>query len=856
MMFSDIEGSTKLLQELGPRYREVLSDQRRIMRAAVAAHRGHEMGTEGDSFYVVFSSAVDAVRAAVQAQAELVRVATGADHLRVRIGLHTGEPDRHEDGYVGLDVHRAARVAAAANGGQIVLTAQTWALVRGKVAGTAKDLGRHRLKDISTPEHLLRLVPAGLEDEDRPLRTVGATASLPTPPNSLVAREGLVASVDTLLRHREVRLASLVGPGGVGKTRVAIAAAQRCADWVTDGVFFVGLADVRSNDDVWTAIADVTGAPATERSPADLLRWLRDRSVLLVLDNVEQLPQIHEVVSQLIAGTTEPEVLLTSRRPLHVLGERLIPVPPLDPDDAVELFVERLAAVRPGEPPDRAVVRELCARVDGMPLAIELLAARGQLLGPEAMLDRLTDGLDLRSRSMDRPDRQRSLRAVLDWSYRLLDPPTGTAFRQLGALAGTFGLADACAVLGVEEDDALEALLDLVEASLVMAVEAPGGAPEFRLLRVVGTYALRLLEQDEKELVAVRSRLAGWAHEWAQDVVTGLRSQAHLATRDRLGRRQELIRRVLEESLRPGSPDAVVGLELCADLTFYWYSCGYAAEGAKWLSRAQQASEGLEDVVVSKTLHGLAIILMQQGQVAEAETLLRRLLATWTALGEDDRSCITLNSLALARRMQGDMDEAGELFREAIQRARASESDKLQVNAMSNLALLELDRGSPSEALGLMRETLALDTRLGDPWGVFADHVNISTALLVLGDAAEAGRVLLQHGPGGLGLGDTDLSLEIVENLACVCAAEGLDENCARMIGAAAEGRRAAVLPRLGPDLERLETLLADSRARLGPRWEVLAAGGSDLGLEGAFEMGVRALAATDRVHGAGAPAR
>lgn len=386
MLFSDIEGSTKLLQQLGPRCRSVLSDQRRIIRAAVAAHGGHEMGTEGDSFYVVFASAADAVRAAVQAQRELVRVAAGGDHLRVRMGLHTGEPERHEDAYVGLDVHRAARVAAAANGGQVVLTAATWALVRGQVDAAAKDLGRHRLKDIDTPEHLFRLLAPGLDDEDRPVRTVGATASLPTPPNSLVAREDLVDTVDALLRRPDARLVTLLGPGGVGKTRVAIAVAERCAEWVAEGVFFVGLADVRSNDDVWTAIADVTGAPPADRSPADLLRWLRDRSLLLVLDNVEQLPDIHEVVSRLMAATTAPEILLTSRRPLHVLGERLVPVPPLETDDAVELFVQRLRAVRPGPDPDRAVVRELCDRVDGLPLAVELLAARGQLLGPEAML--------------------------------------------------------------------------------------------------------------------------------------------------------------------------------------------------------------------------------------------------------------------------------------------------------------------------------------------------------------------------------------------------------------------------------------------------------------------------------------
>lgn len=368
---------------------------------------------------------------------------------------------------------------------------------------------------------------------------------------------------------------------------------------------------------------------------------------------------------------------------------------------------------------------------------------------------------------------------------------------------------------------------------------------------MVGTYALQLLTEDRSELSAARARLAAWLHEWAQDVTTGLRSPAHLVTRDRLGRRQELVRRVLEETLRPGGPDVVQGLHLCADLAFYWYSCGYASEGATWLSRAVEASEGMDDDVVNRALHGLAIVLMQQGRVEEAERLLRRALGYWRARGEDERVSVSLNSLALARRVQDDLVEAETLFRQAIALARSAGQDRLQVNAMSNLALLELDLGHPVEALALFREVLALDTRLGDPWGVSADHVNISTALLVSGDAAAAGEVLLEHGAPGLALGDPDLSVEIVENLACVCSAAGLDEECARMIGAAALGRRAAVLPRVGPDVERLESLLADTRARLGRRWEELTGQGAALALEQAFTLGADALAATDRLRDA-----
>lgn len=843
MLFSDIEGSTTLLQRLGASYRDVLIEQRRVMRAAIEAHGGHEMGTEGDSFFVIFSSATAALRTAVKAQRGLARVSAGGERLRVRMGLHTGEPELHEGDYVGLDVHRAARVAAAANGGQIVLTSATWALAEGHVPGTVRDLGWHRLKDIQEPEHLLQLVVPDLVDEDRPVRTVGTPASLPRPGTSFVAREELVTRVDSMLREHSVRLLTLVGPGGVGKSRLALEVAERCAQWVRDGVFFVLLADVRTIDDAWSAIGATVGLPAVQREPDDLLRWLRERSLLLVLDNVEQLPDVHEVVGRLLDETLEVELLITSRRPVHVMAEQLVPVPPLEEQDAVELFRQRLAAVRPGEPGDPTVLRELVSLVEGIPLAIELLAARGQLLGPAAMLQRFRDGgLDLRSRATDVPERQRSLHAVLDWSYQLLSEPAATALRRLGALAGPFGLEEARAAIDQGEDDVVEALLDLTEASLLRAQEAPGGAPEFAMLRLVNRYALHRLADDPAELEATRTRVAHQVRDWAVTVTANLRTPRHLAARDQISRRQQLFRRVLEHALQPDSPDVVAGVELCAALSFYWYSGGYTAEGARWLSQAEQAWQDLDDPAVNRALHGLGILLMQQGKPAEAEALLRRALSAWRSADDPGRSAIELNSLALARRVQGDLDEAGELFREAIELAERAGSDQLQVNAKSNLALLELDRGAAGEALRLFRDVLELDTQLGDPWGVYADHVNIATSLLVAGDARQAAQVLREHGAGAMALEDTDLSLEVVENLAFVCVAVERDDVAARLLGATRSTRVTAGLPRVGPEAERMESLIAPARQRLGAGWDDAVAEGEPMSLDDAFTLGVNAL--------------
>ena len=331
MLFSDIEGSTALLRRLGDRYAAALSAQRALLRDAFRAYRGRELGTEGDSFFAVFESAGDAVRCCVTAQRALAgHDWPDGDGVRVRMGLHSGEPTRHEDGYIGMDVHRAARIAAAAHGGQVVMSDATRLLAASRLPAevSVRDLGLHRLKDIEEAEHIYQLVAPGLLDRFPPLKSLGAQTSLPAPLTPLVGRDGDLERVCAALTGPGVRLVTLTGTGGVGKTRLALAAAAALGQAFPHGVFFVALAAVRDAEVMWKTIAD--GLDVSDGPAADAVAgYLGDRRALLVLDNLEQLDGAADVVAELLAAAPGVVVLATSRRPLHLKGEHEQPVPPL-----------------------------------------------------------------------------------------------------------------------------------------------------------------------------------------------------------------------------------------------------------------------------------------------------------------------------------------------------------------------------------------------------------------------------------------------------------------------------------------------------------------------------------------------
>lgn len=861
MLFTDIEGSTRLLSRLGSRYGGVVSTQRAVVRDAVRRWGGVELGTEGDSFFVVFRSAVAGLSAARDIQRGLASTPwpDGVEVL-VRMGLHTGEPTPHEDSYMGMDVHRAARVAAGAHGGQVVLTEATLRLVEDSPPEdvTFVDLGHHRFKDLPQPEHVYEARVAGLEREHPSLKSLGAATSLPVPTTSLVGRRDEIALLTDLLGGEGTRLVTLTGSGGTGKTRLALAAAAAVEAMYPDGVFFVPLAPVRTADVMWTTMAAVLGVAGESKDPPTFLAHLAERRALLVLDNLEQLPHAAEVVARLLAGAPRTHVLATSRRPLHVAGEHEVPIEPLPvagpgrttgtarggisgaegtatdgtavdlaEGGAVELFVERARLVRPGftlTPENAEDVREICRSLDGLPLAIELVAARTKLLSPKALRARLDQALEISRPDVGLPARQQTLRSALDWSFELLPEDLRHSFRAFGVCEGEVDLATAEAV--VDAGDVLDQVAGLVDASLLTVREGADGEPRVRMLRTVALYARDQL-RGRGELDAARWRHASHFAARAEAANDRLRGPDHLAAKDHLEQDLPNLRAALRWTLvqPPASgagEDAAserlhLGLRLCEHLGWFWYGCGYQAEGRRWLQQALDVAGTTYSREVVVAVHGLAVLVLQQGDARRARDLLRLCLDYWRRVGDKVHISSQLNSLGIAYRSLGEEETARKSIEEAVALAREAGDPRREANAVSNLALLLLDAGEPDAAIEQLRRALVLDTELQDAWGQAADHVNLSGALLRAGRTQEAYDQLLECAHDAVGLGDVELTVDVLALLCVVHARRGETEVAARLLGTCERLREQAELPLTPPDAAWFESEIAPVRARVDP---------------------------------------
>ncbi len=571
-LFTDVEGSTRLLERLGDRYGAVRDGHDRILQSAIADNGGRVVDTAGDGLFAVFPSPRQAVSAAARAQRELA----GAHWpdgiaLRVRMGVHTGEGVVDGSGYVGLDVHRAARISAAGHGGQVLVSEATRALVADALpeGASLEDLGVHRLRDLTRSERLYQLTVDGLDHGFPPLRTEDARpGNLPTRLTGFVGRADQVGEVRELIR--ENRLVTLTGPGGTGKTRLALHVADGLAPSFADGAFFVDLSSVRDPALVPAAViaalslAEPSGRPATDV----LSTYLERRNLLLVLDNLEQVTDAGAFVEELLGSAPGVRVLGTSRVPMHLYGEQEYAVPPLtlpregqlDPDElgrseAVELFVQRASAVKAGfrlTEENAGTVAEIVARLDGLPLAIELAASRVKLLPPRQLLPRLERRLALLTSSgRSFPERQRTLRATLDWSHDLLPEPERRLFRRLAVFAGgaDLGAVEAVANPNAELGDTLELLATLVDDNLVRSLDDDGGEPRFGMLETIREYGMDrpvLLRRGVGRTPSARRALGGGRRAGVRGVAGSDAGGVHSPPGPRIGqpaRRPRLDRR-------------------------------------------------------------------------------------------------------------------------------------------------------------------------------------------------------------------------------------------------------------------------------------------------------------------------
>jgi predicted ATPase/class 3 adenylate cyclase len=616
-LFTDIEASTRLEQSVGSAtWANVVADHDRRLRRAIEAAGGFVVKTEGDAVFAAFADPVAAVAGTVAGQQALAAAPFDGDaHVRVRAGLHLGvgrlrgdlDPGAPPD-YVGIDVNYTARISAAGNGGQIVLSdtlvqAAGPAGVVGAGDRTLIDEGLRRVKDFEEPARLFRLVVPGAADDDRPLRTLDAPSNLPQEATSLVGREEEIGRLAKELA--DGRIVTLTGPGGSGKTRLAIGVAEVVRGGFPHGTWFVDLADVRDAGLFEPTIAITIGIrESSERTLAEALRgFLRDRQVLLVLDNLEQLlPPAAEATAGLIRGAPGLRILATSRELLRIGGERGHVVPPLDVSSGVALFEDRARLHRPDlviDDATRATIHEICTRLDGLPLAIELAAARIRVLSPAAILDRLGKSLDLSGGARDLPERQRTLRGAISWSHELLSEPERTLFRRLSVFAGGWTAETALDVvdpdgdLGVEVLDGLESLLD---KSLIRAegdASAGGGDARFSMHVLLREYAReRLAEAGEES--QIESRHAQAIRKVAEEVGSQILTRTGQQALDRLDREQHNVRTAIEWSLRTG--DSSVALGILGAAWRWWQQRGRLREARAYLGELLERPDSHHDI--------------------------------------------------------------------------------------------------------------------------------------------------------------------------------------------------------------------------------------------------------------------
>jgi predicted ATPase len=760
-VFSDIEGSTKLLHELGDAYAEALAAHREIMRAAFSEHGGVEVDTQGDAFFAAFARASDAVAAAAEIQS---RLAPGP--VRVRIGVHTGEPQITDEGYVGLDVHRGARVCSAGHGGQVLLSQTT----RDLVEAEATDLGEHRLKDLLEPQRLFQLGSGQFP----PLKTLDWT-NLPVQTTPLIGRERELAEAGALLR--EQRLLTVVGAPGAGKTRLALQLAADAADEF-ENVWWVGLQQIRDVELVEPTIAQAVGAKG------DLPGYLRDRRALLLLDNVEQLLGYAPRLAELLADTNSLKVLTTSREPLRLTIEQQYPVPPLPDEDAASLFAERARAVRPDFASNGAVA-EICRRLDGLPLAIELAAALVKLLPPDALLERLEQRLTLLTGgARDLPERQKTLRATIEWSYELLEVEEQELMARLSVFAGGWSLGAAEAICDAE----LGTLAALVDKSLVR--ERDG---RFSMLQTIREYALeRLAEHDpEGELARRHSAyfLSAAEERAGRIVMLGPTSETvtfffnvdfQPGVADWFVAEQDNLRSALDWF--HGQPDPAAEFRLVVACIRFWYHHGYWTEARRRLDDALGRAGGVAAELRVRALLAAANFSWRQGDFARGK-----------AFAEEARSLVAQHgvpgslaaSLALANCEQFDNPErAIELYESALRQARADGDDIVSGVALGNLGNIALNERDLVSARAYIEESAALHRRSGQQGTLANDLIDLGTIALAENRRDAAATAFRESLALCRAVGSTDILLWAVEGLAAVALDHGDAVKAVRLLAA------------------------------------------------------------------------
>jgi predicted ATPase len=750
-----------------------LAQCQQLLRTAFQQQHGSEVDTQGDAFFVAFARATDAVSAAITAQRALASHAWPAGvAVHVRMGLHTGEPERSAEGYVGLDVHYAARIMSAGHGGQVLLSEATRHLVAHELPEgvSLRDVGKHRLKDVERPTHLFQLVIAGLAADFPALRTLdNAPCHLPAQLTPFIGREREGAAACSLLLRQDVRLVTLTGPGGVGKTRMALQVAEQLCQHFVDGVFFVSLAPLRDPALVLPTLAqtltirEVAGQPLPER----LVEELRGKQMLLLLDNFEQIMGAAPQIADLLAACPQLKVLITSREVLRVQAEHEFVVPPLTlpdakrlPDldalshsEAVALFLQRAEVVKPGfhlTETTASAIAEICIRLDGLPLAIELAAARMKLLSPQALLARLGQRLAvLTGGTRNAPTRQQTLRNTIAWSYDLLEAEEQKVFRSLSVFAGGCVLSAAESVCTAESDEplsVLDTLASLLDKSLLQRGEQDGEEPRFTMLETLREYGLEALAESG-EAQSVRQAHAMYYLAWLETEGPKLEGSQESRWFERLEQEQDNLRAAMKWALAQGESggDMELALRLGVAMRALWSVRGNYSEMRAFLEQALARDKGSPTAVRAKALRAAARLAEVQGDISQAQAFSEESLTLFRQIGDQTGIALALHALADIVWVKGDLATARTQGEESLALFRELGDEDDMAELLLHLATLSIDQGEYERARALLEEGLQVYRRLRSQSGIADSLLSLARVhLLAQGDLATV-RSLLEE---------------------------------------------------------------------------------------------------------------